>query len=149
MLEALLIGVLGPQLVLIAIGDLRGWKIRNAANLALAATYVGFALFVSDVWTLAAHAAFALVMFALMLFPFSRGWLGGGDVKFLAAAFLWTGLECASTFSLALLPPMLVYLALIRLQLVPVKREGRLNRVPFGPTGALALGVTLAVCNVF
>ncbi len=141
--------VLAPQLVLIAIGDFKGWRISNKANAALAATYLVFAAFLSTPGAIVVHAAFAAVMFALMLYPFARGWLGGGDVKFLAAAFLWTGPECASVFGIAMLPPMIVYLILARMGAARARKEGRLHRVPFGPVGVFALAVTLVLCQVF
>ncbi len=38
------------------------------------------------------HAAAPAAMFALGLLAFSRGWLGGGDVKLMTAIAAWTGL---------------------------------------------------------
>jgi prepilin peptidase CpaA len=38
------------------------------------------------------HAAAPLLMFGIGLFVFSRGWLGGGDVKLMIALAGWTGL---------------------------------------------------------
>ena len=149
MRDALLVIVLAPQLALIAWNDFQGWRITNKANLALGLTYLAFAAVFSTPWTIAAHAAFAAFMFAIMLLPFAKGWLGGGDVKFLTAAFLWTGLECAQLFSLALLPPMIVYLALARMGVARAKEEGGLHRVPFGPIGAFALAMTLVLCRPF
>lgn len=149
MWEVLLVLAVAPQLALIAWNDFNGWRISNKANLAFAATYFVFAAALSAPWTIAAHVAFAAIMLLIMLFPFARGWLGGGDVKFLTVAFLWTGLDCALLYSIALLPPMLAYLALARLGYARSKRDGGLHRVPFGPIGAVALAFTLVVCRPF
>ncbi|MBV8972722.1 MAG: prepilin peptidase [Sphingomonadaceae bacterium] len=40
----------------------------------------------------ASHAGAVAVMFAFGLLAFSRGWLGGGDVKLMSAIAGWTGL---------------------------------------------------------
>ncbi|MFN3889792.1 MAG: prepilin peptidase [Beijerinckiaceae bacterium] len=149
MLHALLVIAVAPQLAMIAWNDFNGWRISNRANLAFAATYFIFAALLSAPWTIAVHAAFAALMFAIMLFPFTRGWLGGGDVKFLTASFLWTGPDCALVYSLALLPPMLAYLVLARSGVARAKREEGQHRVPFGPIGAVALAFTLVVCEPF
>jgi prepilin peptidase CpaA len=149
MWDALLVLALAPQLALIAWGDLKGWRISNKANLLLGATYFAFAAILAAPWTIAAHAAFAAAMFLIMLFAFSRGWMGGGDVKFLTASFLWVGPDCGLVYSLALLPPMLVYVVLARLGAAPSKREGGRQHVPFGPIGAAGLAITLVACRPF
>lgn len=143
MVSVLLFTALATQLALIAWGDLKGWRIRNAANLGLACTWVFYAALFSSAPAALVHGAFALAMFAAMLVPFRRGWLGGGDVKFLAAAFLWVGPAGALSFCLALLPATLGYLALARARIVPCERVGGLHRVPFGPLGGVALAAAL------
>lgn len=149
MWNLLLIVALAPQLALIAWNDLHGWRISNKANALLAATYFVFAAALSTPLTIGLHVAFAAFIFLMLLLPFARGWLGGGDVKFIVASYLWVGPECALLYSIALLPPMLVYFALARMGLAPAIKEGGLHRVPFGPIGALALAFTLAVCRPF
>ena len=46
--------------------------------------------------------AFAALMFVVMLAVYSFGWMGGGDVKILAVAFLWTGVSGALPFAVLL-----------------------------------------------
>jgi Flp pilus assembly protein protease CpaA len=149
MWELLLAAALAPQLAYIAWADFNGWRISNKSNALLAATYFAFALALGTPWSVGLHAAFALFMFLVMLFPFTRGWLGGGDVKFLTASFLWVGPDCAFIYSIALLPPMLVYLALARMGIARSKEQAGRHHVPFGPIGAVALAFTLAVCWPF
>jgi prepilin peptidase CpaA len=38
------------------------------------------------------HAAAPMLVFAIGLFVFSRGWMGGGDIKLFTALSAWTGL---------------------------------------------------------
>jgi prepilin peptidase CpaA len=45
---------------------------------------------------------FAALMFVVMLAFYSIGWLGGGDVKILTVAFLWTGSSGALPFAILL-----------------------------------------------
>jgi len=41
-------------------------------------------------------------MFAILLWLYNRGVIGGGDVKFMTVACLWIGLHCALLFSIIL-----------------------------------------------
>lgn len=74
-----------------ALTDLRSYRIPNTLSIAVAA---GFPIFV-----LAGGADFrsglfaGALVFAVGVFLYSRGWMGGGDVKLLAALSLWAGTE--------------------------------------------------------
>tara|TARA_R110002110_G_scaffold260260_1_gene475853 strand:+ start:37988 stop:38551 length:564 start_codon:yes stop_codon:yes gene_type:complete len=74
-----------------AITDLRSYRIPNRVSLAIAA---GFPIFV-----LAGGAEFRSglfaggLIFAVGVFLYSRDWMGGGDVKLLAALSLWAGTD--------------------------------------------------------
>ena len=149
MWELLLVAAVAPQLAYIGWADFNGWRISNKSNALLAATYFVFAAALGTPWSVGLHVAFAVFLFLVLLFPFARGWVGGGDVKFLTASFLWVGPDCALVYSIALLPPMLLYLAFVRLGVARAKKEGGQHRVPFGPIGAVALAFTLVVCRPF
>ncbi|MGH6947805.1 MAG: A24 family peptidase [Kiloniellales bacterium] len=81
--------------------DLRNFTIPNRASLAIAALFPAFVLAspASIDWIGATTVA-ALVLLT-GFFLFSRGWLGGGDAKLLAAVSLWAGP--------ALIMPFLLY----------------------------------------
>ncbi len=87
------------MMIYAGIGDLRTMRIPNRLILLLAVTYfvaVPLAgLTLSDVLWAAAGAAF---VFLLGFLAFSRGWMGGGDVKLLAVAALWLGAGNVATF---------------------------------------------------
>jgi prepilin peptidase CpaA len=79
-------------------------------------------------------------MFVAMLAFYSLGWMGGGDVKILAVAFLWTGLSGA--LPLAILLVVFSGIHAIAAKLGWVKSQltdsGR-RRIPFAPSVAGAL----------
>ncbi len=82
--------------------DFREYKIRNELVLALAALFVLYTLLTGHLGELKWDVLFAALMFAVMLVFYSLGWMGGGDVKILAVAFLWTGLSGALPFAILL-----------------------------------------------
>jgi len=85
-----------------AVNDLKHYKIGNELIALLIGLFVLHTL-ASDRWALAAqHLALASAVFALLIYFYSRQWMGGGDVKLLAVAFLWTGIECALPFAMLL-----------------------------------------------
>src|SRR5688572_5484341 len=84
----------------IAATDLRSFKIPNNIILVLVALFCLYVL-VSGRWVeLHWHVGFAAFMFVVLLVCYAQNWLGGGDVKLLTVAFLWTGLHCALIFAL-------------------------------------------------
>jgi prepilin peptidase CpaA len=78
--------------------DLRDYSISNAFVLVLAGLFILYALLSGRWITLYENIAFALLMFALLMVCYSKGWLGGGDVKLLTVALLWVGVRCALPF---------------------------------------------------
>lgn len=74
-----------------AVADVRRFEIPDGWSVAVAALFVGFALVapLPEPWW--AHALAGIAVFALGAWLFDRGWLGGGDVKLLAACALWSG----------------------------------------------------------
>ena len=87
LLLAALLGLAG----IATLTDLRSYRIPNRVSLAIAA---GFPIFV-----LAGGADFRAgllaggIVFAVGVFLYSRDWMGGGDVKLLAALSLWAGTD--------------------------------------------------------
>lgn len=76
-----------------AVADVRKFEIPDAWSIVIAALFAGLAI---AEWPLPAwwqHVAAGIVMFAVGVALFARGWLGGGDVKLLAACALWTGFD--------------------------------------------------------
>ncbi len=74
-----------------AIADIRRFEIPDGWSIAVAALFVVFAaveLPPGDWWR---HAAAGAATFTVAVLLFARGWLGGGDVKLVAAVACWTG----------------------------------------------------------
>lgn len=130
----------------IAVHDIRHYQITNWSVAALAALFPLYALAAGAPQAIPSHALLAAVIFAGLLVPFHFNWMGGGDVKILAAAFLWTGLTCAFSFAVLLAVATLIHAGLVRLGWAGVRDEGRGRRIPFGPSAAAALAPTLVLC---
>ena len=82
-----------------ALTDLRHFKIGNELILVLIGLFIVHAL-LSGRWVTAHwNLAFAAFMFVIMVYFYSQNLMGGGDVKMLAVAFLWTGIWCAFVFA--------------------------------------------------
>ena len=101
-LQILLLAALLGLAVTAAITDLRSYRIPNRISLAIAA---GFPIFALAGGTDFRSGLFAGgLIFAVGVFFYSRDWMGGGDVKLLAALSLWAGTD--------LVLPMIVIITL-------------------------------------
>ncbi len=80
----------------LAVHDVITFRIPNWANAAVAVAFIVFAgaaaMTGAEVWWLG-HLAAAAAVFVVGLILFQTRALGGGDVKLLAAAALWIGLD--------------------------------------------------------
>ena len=129
----------------VALTDLREFKIRNEFVVVLAVLYFLYVALSAGHWLDAGwHVLFAVGMLAAMLYYYSQNLMGGGDVKLLAIAFLWTGLRYAL--------PFVVLMAIFALGctfaakrgwLAAQKRDNR-TRIPLAPSIAGALICTMA-----
>lgn len=94
---------LGPQvpLVLAALAlvcavlaagfDVMKFEIPDEISIALVVMAAAYGLMTPGFGWLS-HAAAPVIVFGVGLFIFSRGWMGGGDIKLLTALSAWTGL---------------------------------------------------------
>jgi prepilin peptidase CpaA len=122
-----------------AVNDLRHYSISNVFTLALGGLFILHA-FLSGQWvTVHENIAFALLMFAFLLVCYARGWMGGGDVKLLAVAFLWVGIRCALPFSLFLLLFATLHTVAVKLQWVEGRRVNGRLKIAFAPSVSAAL----------
>ena len=120
--------------------DLREYKIRNELILALAALFVLYTVLTGHWANLKWDLAFAALMFVVLLALYNTGWMGGGDVKILAVAFLWTGLSGALPFAvlLALFGSAHSFAAKLGWVKSQQTASGQ-QRIPFAPSVAAAL----------
>src|SRR5215813_4721976 len=88
--------------------DLKHYKISNELILLLIGLFFLYTLG-SNRWTAAAWSlGLAAGIFLFLIYPYKRHWMGGGDVKIMTVAFLWTGIECT-------LPSVILLLAFVSL----------------------------------
>src|SRR5262249_24076239 len=93
----------GAVLFYVALTDLKDYKIRNESILVLAGLFF-LPSILSGRWsTVPWNLGFAAILFLLMLYPYSKKMMGGGDIKLLTVAILWVGPFCALPFALFLL----------------------------------------------
>jgi prepilin peptidase CpaA len=123
----------------VALTDLREFKVRNEFVVVLASLYVVYALssgaWVSMQWNF----AFALLMLAAGTYAYSLQHIGGGDLKLLTVAFLWTGPWLAAPFVILLLMFTIVYYVAAKLGFAAARRTSAGLRIPLAPSLAGAL----------
>jgi prepilin peptidase CpaA len=123
----------------VALTDLREFKVRNELVVILACLYVVYALF-SGAWvSMQWNFGFALLMLAGGAYAYSLQQIGGGDLKLLTVAFLWTGPWPAAPFVILLLIFILVYYLAARLGFAAARRTSTGLRIPLAPSLAGAL----------
>jgi prepilin peptidase CpaA len=70
--------------------------------LALAGLFILYAFLASQSLDLKWDIGFALLTFVVLLAFYALNWMGGGDVKLLSVASLWTGPSAALPFAVLL-----------------------------------------------
>jgi prepilin peptidase CpaA len=121
-------------LIWIAVKDLLSFSISNNFVLLLVALYGIFAIVTQDWQAAGWHVLFAAAMFALLLLCYAQKLMGGGDVKLLAVAFLWTGAHCALAFLIAMLAFAVVHTFLAKRKWVRAQYADDRMRLPFAPS---------------
>ena len=86
-----------------AMTDLREFKIRNELVIAIACLYGIYAFVIRTVGECALECCARIVHVCRHDVFYAQNWLGGGDVKILTVAFLWTGVRYALPFALLLM----------------------------------------------
>jgi len=132
-----------------AVTDLKNFRIPNELIIVLGLMFFIHAALAGQWIRVPWNIGLAFAILALLLVFYARGHVGGGDVKMLTVAFLWTGIDCAFIFSVLLLVLAMLHLVAARFQLVQVERresDGRM-RIAFAPSIAGALiGVMMLGC---
>jgi prepilin peptidase CpaA len=146
--SAALIGF-AALMVIAAIEDLRRLVIPNAVALSLCVLWPLYIAPTASVITVAGAIGCAAIVFIVGAICFSRGFLGGGDVKLLTVATLWAGPGLAPSLLLAtgVLGGALALILLVP----PCAHLATLARVKLGadtastPTRALATPVPYGI----
>jgi prepilin peptidase CpaA len=124
-----------------ALTDMKRYQIRNELVGVLVGLFVLHAL-LSDRWpSIPWNVCLALLIFAFLLYFYSQNLMGGGDVKLLTVAFLWTGIDCALPFAILLSFFAAVHAIAGKLGWADLQHAGEDNRarIAFAPSVAAAL----------
>jgi len=136
--ESILIFTAG-LLFWMALSDLRAFKIRNNHVLALTALFLVHAA-VSGRWVfLHWNFAFAAAMGTLLIVAYRFRLLGGGDVKLLTVAFLWSGYKCAVPFLVVVGVASVFMIIAAHMEWIRSQRVNGRLRLAFAP--AIASGL--------
>jgi prepilin peptidase CpaA len=132
-----------------ALTDLKQFTISNNVVVVLLLLFVLHTV-ASGRWSeLLWNFGFASLIFAFLVWFYALGWMGGGDVKILTVALLWTGLHCALVFAILLLIFSSLHTVAVKLGGVGAQddsNDGR-RRIAFAPSVAAALiGVFMLGC---
>jgi len=129
--------------------DLKNYKIRNELILVLMGLFFLHS-FLSGRWPgIPWNLSLSLLIFVVALYFYSQNLMGGGDVKLLTVAFLWTGIDCALPFAILLLIFLTIHTIAAKFGWADAQHteEDRRARIPFAPSVAAALiGVFMLGC---
>lgn len=129
----------------VALTDFRNFKIPNEAVLILAGLYFLYAA-ASGQWPLVPwNVGFAILTLAGMIYIYALNQMGGGDIKLMAVAFLWTGPWSVLPFTLLLLLFIGIHYLAARLGWAAAKKSASGWRIPLAPSIAGALIGTFAL----
>jgi Flp pilus assembly protein protease CpaA len=83
------------------------------------------------------------IMFAVLSWFYSKGVIGGGDVKFVTVACLWVGLHCALAFSVIILVLIGLHIFAAWMGWAATKPKAGRFAIPYAPSIAGALIATI------
>jgi prepilin peptidase CpaA len=135
------LAVTAGVLLYIAIVDLKRYTIPNTAIVVLAALFLVYTAVTGRWHILPWNLAIAGIIFAVLLYFYSRSWMGGGDVKMLTVAFLWIGSDCALLFAILLCLFASIHGLTAKLNWLPAQHAANDERarIAFAPSIAAAL----------
>jgi Flp pilus assembly protein protease CpaA len=89
--------------------------------------------------------ALGTIMFAALLWFYTRRTVGGGDVKFVPVVCLWLGTHCVLIFSILLLGFIVAHLIAARMGFAPTLAVGERRAIPYAPSVSAALICIIAL----
>jgi prepilin peptidase CpaA len=131
----------------VALTDFKEFKIRNELILVLVGLYILHSV-TSGRWVeMHWHLGIAAVTLAISLYAYSLHQMGGGDVKLLVVAFLWTGPSCGLILAVLLLVFISMHTLAAKLGWAAVQRSEQGSRIPLAPSlGAALIGTFASGC---
>ena len=144
-----------------ALSDVRSYSIPNRVSYGLALLFLVYAALKWPDLPLVLHIGIGLLVFVICLVFWQLRWMGGGDVKFVAAISLWMGPQRILVFLVFLSLLSLVFVTLLRLARIwnpyfqgsrwpgwikQMVQKAEENAVPYGlPAGIAALATMFMV----
>ena len=147
-LDSLVLILTVATLFYAGLADLTEYKIRNELIFVLLGLFLVHAV-LSGRWSVIYwNFGFAIIVFCVAFYFYSKKMMGGGDVKILTVAFLWAGVECALPLATLLLVFVVIHTLVAKLGWMKVQRvDGRIW-IAFAPSIAAALiGTLILRCN--
>jgi prepilin peptidase CpaA len=127
--------------------DFRTFRIPNGSVLLLLMLYALYALPLRPHYVILSNVVFSIVIFGVMLYCYARKLVGGGDVKLLAVACMWTGIHCALVFSVAVLVFIGLHVTAVKSGWIAAGDSARRGTIAYAPSVAGALiGAILLGC---
>ena len=127
--------------------DFRTFKIKNNLVLLLLVLYVFFALVARTPSEILSDLILSGIIFVALVWFYTKGAIGGGDVKLVAIACLWTGPHCALLFSVILLVLIGLHVFAAWMGWAATKPKAGRFAIPYAPSVAGALiATTLLGC---
>ena len=139
------LAIAAATLIWAAYTDLREFTIRNTQVLALVGLYLVYAITSKQQAQILWNVGFALIMGLALLLPYSRRHMGGGDLKLMTVAFLWTGLSCALTFTIVVLVFVGLHAFAAKFSWIAAERSAQGTRIPLAPSISGALLAVMAI----
>lgn len=129
-----------------ALQDIWRLQISNLFPVAVVALFAGWLFAVGFDWSIWQNLVLFFFTLAIGTFAFSRGILGGGDVKLLAAMALWFDIEGSASFFFytALGGLALTLLFVIVRRMLPTYVLERSGAAALRPRGPIPYGVAIA-----
>jgi prepilin peptidase CpaA len=143
----LILIVAAALLFYLAASDLRHFKIRNEAILVLTGLFFVHVV-ISGRWIeMHWNISLAALAFVFMLYWYNQGMMGGGDLKLMTVALLWTGVHCVLPFVVILVTVALLHTLMAKLGWVQAERVNGRIKVAFAPSIAAGLiGIFMLGC---
>jgi Flp pilus assembly protein protease CpaA len=127
--------------------DFRTFKIKNNLVLLLLVLYVLFALVARTPSEILSDLILSGIIFVVLAWFYTNGAIGGGDVKLVTVACLWTGPHCAFLFSVILLVLIGLHVFAAWMGWAATKPKAGRFAIPYAPSVAGALiATTLLGC---
>jgi Flp pilus assembly protein protease CpaA len=127
--------------------DFKTFRIRNESITLLLVLYIAYALIARSPYEILLNIAVSVAIFVVLLFFYTRGAVGGGDVKLVSVVCLWIGIHCALLFSALLLVFIGLHVVAVRLGFASTQPMGSRLAIPYAPSIAGALiGTILLGC---